>query len=516
MGSLYTRMTFVHYLGMVLLVLNGIFFTDNLIGQIVQFVVAFVILIHELDENKNGRQLIRTISESIIKANQGEKLSFNTSMATEFKIFEEIVNKLIAQKLAQKEDEKLVNEATMIIERVKNGWYSELIQSSTSNPNLERFKNGVNGMISATRAHIEDINDILEEYAKKDYRKKLELQGLEKDGIFAKMVDHINLLRETITIVLVRNKEGGLTLKENAEHLSKNVNMLKIATDESASSLKETADAIEKITSNIRNSTEKVIKMATNASELKDSSQKGEKLATQTIQAMDEINEQVMSINEAISVIDQIAFQTNILSLNAAVEAATAGEAGKGFAVVAGEVRNLAARSAEAANEIKKLVENATNKAGNGKEIADSMIAGYKQLNDNITQTIHLIDEVESSSKEQQIAIEEINDSIAQIDAQTQQNAKIARETDFVASQTDEIANEFLKEANEKEFEGKDNIVARKMASYNDAVTIQPVKTTTKTDISKVSKPNTSNEQSTTKLEPIVADNSNDDEWESF
>jgi methyl-accepting chemotaxis protein len=82
----------------------------------------------------------------------------------------------------------------------------------------------------------------------------------------------------------------------------------------------------------------------------------GEKLAEQTTEAMNEIDEEVNAINEAITIIDQIAFQTNILSLNAAVEAATAGEAGKGFAVVAQEVRNLASRSAEAANEIKELV----------------------------------------------------------------------------------------------------------------------------------------------------------------
>jgi methyl-accepting chemotaxis protein len=85
---------------------------------------------------------------------------------------------------------------------------------------------------------------------------------------------------------------------------------------------------------------------------------------------MDEINSEVQAINEAISFIDQIAFQTNILSLNAAVEAATAGEAGKGFAVVAQEVRNLAGRSAEAANEIKRLVENAATKANQGKNIS--------------------------------------------------------------------------------------------------------------------------------------------------
>ena len=106
--------------------------------------------------------------------------------------------------------------------------------------------------------------------------------------------------------------------------------------------------------------------------------------------AMDEINKEVSSINEAIEVIDQIAFQTNILSLNAAVEAATAGEAGKGFAVVAQEVRNLASRSAEAAKEIKNIVEIATSKANEGKGIANSMKDGYTELNKKINETLAL------------------------------------------------------------------------------------------------------------------------------
>ncbi|MFV7791471.1 methyl-accepting chemotaxis protein, partial [Aliarcobacter lanthieri] len=94
-----------------------------------------------------------------------------------------------------------------------------------------------------------------------------------------------------------------------------------------------------------------------------------------------------------------IAFQTNILSLNAAVEAATAGETGKGFAVVAGEVRNLATRSADAAKRIKSIVENATKKAYNGKSTANDMIVGYKELNKNILQTINLIEEIQNVSK---------------------------------------------------------------------------------------------------------------------
>ena len=135
---------------------------------------------------------------------------------------------------------------------------------------------------------------------------------------------------------------------------------------------------------------------------------------------MDEINTQVNAINDAITIIDQIAFQTNILSLNAAVEAATAGEAGKGFAVVAQEVRNLASRSAEAAKEIKTIVENASQKADDGKKIANKMIEGYPTLNESISQTINLISDIEKASKEQQSGIVQINDSINALDKQTQ------------------------------------------------------------------------------------------------
>ena len=170
---------------------------------------------------------------------------------------------------------------------------------------------------------------------------------------------------------------------------------------------------------------------------------------------MDDINQEVNAIDEAISVIDQIAFQTNILSLNAAVEAATAGEAGKGFAVVAQEVRNLASRSAEAANEIKTLVENANKKANNGKKIADKMIDGYTHLNESISKTLDLISDVEVASKEQLTDIKQINNAISQLDQQTQENASTSSKTKDIAVETQNIAETIVTIADEKEFIGK-------------------------------------------------------------
>ena len=160
----------------------------------------------------------------------------------------------------------------------------------------------------------------------------------------------------------------------------------------------------------------------------------------------------------AAPIIDQIAFQTNILSLNAAVEAATAGEAGKGFAVVAQEVRNLASRSAEAANEIKSLVEIATNKANNGKKIADDMIEGYTHLNESISRTLELIGNVENASKEQQKGIEQINNAVSELDKQTQQNANISNDTKDIALQTQSIAETVVSDADQKEYIGKDQV----------------------------------------------------------
>ena len=198
--------------------------------------------------------------------------------------------------------------------------------------------------------------------------------------------------------------------------------------------------------------------MADYGNKVKTSISLGQELANKTVVSMEEINTQTSAINEAITIIDQIAFQTNILSLNAAVEAATAGEAGKGFAVVAGEVRTLASRSAEAAKQIKNLVENAQRKTQEGKDIASDMIKGYTQLNENITITLDLIQNVTTASKEQSTGMIQINDAVNNLDQITQQNAQNASSANEIAQKTLLISNTIIEQADAKEFNGKDSI----------------------------------------------------------
>ncbi|MCT7447417.1 methyl-accepting chemotaxis protein [Aliarcobacter skirrowii] len=350
------------------------------------------------------------------------------------------------------EDKKLLDDVFNVVNRVKQGYYSQLIKENSTNETLSTLKNSINDMISATKQNFISVNNILEEYVKYNYTKELKLDNIEKGGVFETLIKNINELRNAINDMLIKDKENGITLDNSSSELLKNVDKLNQSSNEAAASLEETAAALEEVTSSISNSNNKIAQMSQIASNVTNSASLGEKLANQTTTAMDEINTQVNLVNEAIGVIDNIAFQTNILSLNAAVEAATAGEAGKGFAVVAGEVRNLATRSAEAAREIKEIVERATVKANEGKSIATNMIDGYKNLNESINQTTSLIQDIASSSKEQQNAVIQINDAISLLDKKTQENAQIAGDTNSIAEKASLMAKKILENVNEKEF----------------------------------------------------------------
>ena len=377
----------------------------------------------------------------------------NQSTNDEFGIMAKLVNENIQKtKDLIDEDQKLIDEAKIVINKVKNGCYSEHIKLNTKNDSLNEFKNDVNNMIIASKKHFTDIDEVLNEYTHYDYRKELILNDIEKDAELETLITNINKLRNSINGILCENKQNGLTLKTSANSLMNNVEVLSSASSSAAVSLEETASSLEEITSTIRSNTDNVISMSQYTNELKFSAQAGEKLANKTSVSMDDINTHVNEIKEAITVIDQIAFQTNILSLNAAVEAATAGEAGKGFAVVAQEVRNLAGKSSEAASEIKQLVENATTKANNGKGIADKMILGYNNLNENISKTISLIGNIETSSREQQNGIEQINNAVNTLDRQTQQNANVALKTKTIASNTLDLATTVVEDTSKKKF----------------------------------------------------------------
>ena len=458
--SLYLRMTIVHYIGIIILPLNAFLFTSNSIAQIVQVVIALALIIHELDERKNGKLLSQELVKFLKNMdNKNVSLEINTSMASEYSQIKDVIDQREIELLKkEKEELLLIQEAKMVMDKIKHGIYSDIITSITSNKSLEEFKQGVNEMIIETRGHFSNVNNILNKYTNYDYRNELKLEGITKEGEFKLLVGSVNKLKNAITQMLLENKTNGVALQNTSEVLLNNVDKLNQSSNEAAQSLKNTSSVLEKITQNVDKTSAQTKQMSNLANAVTVSATDGLNLAFKTTTAMDEINEKVSAINKSITIIDQIAFQTNILSLNAAVEAATAGEAGKGFAVVAQEVRNLANSSTQAAREIKNLVESANIKANEGKTIANNMIEGYTTLNSDINKTIELIGDVSSASKEQQIGIIQINDAINILEKQVEANAEVSSQANNIAVKTSNIANKIVDNANQKEFEGKDSI----------------------------------------------------------
>ena len=394
-------------------------------------------------------------------------------------------------------DNETVNEVLSIVEKANQGYLDLEVKSQANNPQLVQLCDALNTMLLGIKVNVDSVNDVLTQYS--NYKFTAKLDESKTKGDIATLIKSINFITDEISTLLKNSYVIGLTLDDASDQLIVNVDTLNRSSNEAAASLEETAAALEEITSTIVHNSENVQLMSTYADKLTKSAKLGQKQAQNTSNAMENITDQVNSISEAITVIDQIAFQTNILSLNAAVEAATAGEAGKGFAVVAQEVRNLAARSAEAAKEIKELVENATSKAAQGKEISSQMIMGYKELLIDINKSTEKISEITNASKEQEQGITQINDAVTHLDQQTQQNALIASQTHDIAVETDDIAKEIVKDAKSKDFLGKNDARAR-----------------TKVRDSRILKTNSETPVKIEIKKTIISQKNNDEEWESF
>ncbi|MEY2685798.1 MAG: hypothetical protein RJA09_2943 [Pseudomonadota bacterium] len=204
---------------------------------------------------------------------------------------------------------------------------------------------------------------------------------------------------------------------------------LSARTEQAASNLEETASSMEELTATVKQSADAARQANQLASSAAEVAQRGGSVVGQVVTTMDDINQSSQKIADIISVIDGIAFQTNILALNAAVEAARAGEQGRGFAVVAGEVRTLAQRSAQAAKEIKELINTSVEKVQGGSRLVQDAGTTMQEIVSSVQRVSDIIGEITAASSEQSDGIAQVNVAVNHLDQMTQQNAALVEQS---------------------------------------------------------------------------------------
>lgn len=232
------------------------------------------------------------------------------------------------------------------------------------------------------------------------------------------------LMTQIEEAVLVVRKSTGEVAKATGEIASGNRD-LSARTEEQAASLEQTAASMEQLTQTVRQNAESAQTATGLVSGARQNALRANEVVSEVVATMSGISESSAKISEITGMIEGIAFQTNILALNAAVESARAGEQGRGFAVVAGEVRSLAQRAANAAREIRRLIESSVEQVRVGSELAGQASQNMQELNRSVLRVADIMDEIAVASSEQGRGIEQVSMAVSQIDQVTQRNAAL-------------------------------------------------------------------------------------------
>ncbi|WP_423821152.1 methyl-accepting chemotaxis protein [Salinisphaera sp. SPP-AMP-43] len=278
--------------------------------------------------------------------------------------------------------------------------------------------------------------------ARGDLRQNIEFHGRdEPNQVLAAMASMNDALSRLVTSI--RSASDGVHV--GASEITAGNDELSTRTQEQAASLEETAASMEEMTSTVKQNADNAAQADQLTQRVRSQAQDGQKVASEAVEAMQQIDDSSRRITDIIGMIDDIAFQTNLLALNASVEAARAGEQGRGFAVVASEVRNLAGRSAEAAKEIKTLVEDSATKVSAGSEHVHLTGQRLQEIAGSVNQVSDLVAEIAHASREQTTGIEQVNTAVTEMDSITQQNASLVEEA-AAASQSLKQQSEVLTE----------------------------------------------------------------------
>ena len=283
-------------------------------------------------------------------------------------------------------------------------------------------------------AHINRITD-------GDLTTTIEIHGRNEMG---QLAESLRDMQQSLARTVRDVRSGADVIYTSASKISLDSGDLASRTEQQAASLEETAASMEELTATVKQNADNARQASQLALSASETAQRGGKVVDGVVKTMSEIADSSKKIADIISVIDGIAFQTNILALNAAVEAARAGNEGRGFAVVASEVRALAQRSANAARDIRVLIDRSVNSIDAGNELVKGAGMTMEKIIASIKQVSELMESVSAASNEQSTGIDQVNLAVTQMDAATQQNAALSQESTAAAQALQEQTESLL------------------------------------------------------------------------
>ncbi|WP_019592308.1 methyl-accepting chemotaxis protein [Thioalkalivibrio sp. ALRh] len=332
-------------------------------------------------------------------------------------------------------------EIDALIRDAASGNLGERLETERYSGFTQSIAESLNELLDAVVPPVREGSRVMQAMAEGDL--SVRMQG-EFRGEFAEFRDAIHTSLENLDQLVGQILEGAGNVRSASAEIAQGNTDLSQRTEEQASSLEETASSMEEMTSTVKSNADNAKQANQLASAARDKAQEGGEVVDKAVTAMGEINQSSKKIADIIGVIDEIAFQTNLLALNAAVEAARAGEQGRGFAVVATEVRNLAQRSAQAAKEIKTLINDSVERIGEGSKLVDNSGKALEDIVDSVKKVSDIIAEIAAASEEQSTGLDEINKAVTQLDEVTQQNAALVEEAAAASESLDDQSRELL------------------------------------------------------------------------